>query len=83
MPTIETHFGERLSAVNLGRLMEVGTPVILEAVMRLVYGRKLGNSGLFFFLERGLLYRGWKEDQLLERCLVRRGGAMFYLPLPF
>ena len=37
---IETRFGKMLFAVNLARVVEVGTPVISEAVMGLVYGRK-------------------------------------------
>ena len=44
--------GERSCAVNLARLMEDGTPVISEAVLGLVYGRKLGKSGLSFFRTR-------------------------------
>ena len=47
-----TLFRERLYAVNLARLLEDGTPVISEAVMGLVYGRKLGKSGLSFFRTR-------------------------------
>ena len=35
-----TLFGERLSAVNLVRLLEAGTPATLGVVLVLVYGRK-------------------------------------------
>ena len=52
MPRTKTHFGERLSAVNLVKTMEVGTPVTSEAAMELVYGSKSGKSGLVFFRTR-------------------------------
>ena len=29
-----------------------------------------------FFPELGLYPRGWKKDQLLEKCLVWRGGVV-------
>ena len=48
----EIHFGERLFAVNLARLMEVGIPVTSEVVMGLVYERKLGKSGIVFLKTR-------------------------------
>ena len=52
MPTTKTRFGERLSAVNSVKTMEVGTPMTSEAAMVLVYGRKSRNSGLAFFRRR-------------------------------
>ena len=52
MPTIELRFGETLFVVNLARLMEVGILVTLEVIMGLVYGKKLGKSGLVFLRMR-------------------------------
>ena len=40
--------GERLSVVNLVRLLEAGTPMTLVAVLVLVYGSKLGKNDLSF-----------------------------------
>ena len=47
-------YGGRLSAVNLGSPLGAGTPVILEVVMGLVYGRKSEKNDLFFFRTRPL-----------------------------
>ena len=82
MPTTETRLGERLSAVNSVKTMEVGTPMTSEAAMVLVYGRISRHSGLAF-LEGGLLPWGWKKDQILERCLARQGGVVLYSSIPF
>ena len=41
-------YGGRLSAINLGSPLGVGTPVTLEVDMGLVYGRKSEKNGLFF-----------------------------------
>ena len=76
MPTTEIRFGERLFVVNLASLMVAGIPVTLEVAMGLACGRKLGKSDLVFSITRSFP-RGRKEDQLLERCLVRRGGVVF------
>ena len=48
----EIRFGERLFVVNLARLMEAGIPVTSEVVMGIVYGRKVGKSGLVFLRTR-------------------------------
>ena len=47
-------YGGRQSAVNLGSPLGAGTPVTLEAVMGLVYGRRSEKNGLFFFRTRPL-----------------------------
>ena len=36
-----------------------------------------------FFPELGLRPRGWKKDQVLERCLVWRGGFVCRFPSLF
>ena len=77
----ETRFGERLFAVNLARLMEVGTPVISEVVMGLVYGRKLRKSGLAF--QYTVFSLGMEGGSTSEKMLLQRGGVVFFLPLPF
>ena len=43
-----TLYGERLSAINLVRLLEAGTIATLGEVLVLVYERKLGKNNLSF-----------------------------------
>ena len=49
------HFGERLSDVNLGRPLGVGTLVTLEVAMGLAYGRKSEKNGSFSSRMRSFL----------------------------
>ena len=87
MPTTENRFGERLFAVNLARLMEVGTPMISEVVMGLVYGRKLGKSGLAFLRTRsfslgdGRRINFWKDVWCGEEALCSSYPSLFNLAL--
>ena len=43
-----TPFGERLSVVNLVKVLEVGTLRALGEVLVSTYGRKSGKNGMFF-----------------------------------
>ena len=70
---IGNRFGGGSFVVNLANHPEAGIPAISEVDMELVCGRRSGRVAQFF-PELGLLPRGWKKDQFLERCMVGWGG---------
>ena len=51
---IEMLSRERLSAANMVNLLEAGTPMTLEVVMGLAYGRKSEKSGSTLFRTQSL-----------------------------
>ena len=83
MPTKGTRFGGRLFAVNLASLVVAGIPVILEAVMGLVYGRISGKNDLVFSRTRSLPL-GMEEESTSgrmfgverRRCVL---GILYFL----